>query len=653
MFTDNDGDGSFDAVAGDTLTQNARVFIDTNRDGQFTDGIDVSTLTDANGNWTLQQPVSASGEFLRIRVEDRASFETTLPGEAEDLDEYSVFVQPGDTPSETFDFAFVPEPGTGDGGDGGTDGGDGGTDGGDGGDGGDAGTDGGDGGTDGGGGGPMPGTISGTVFNDLDGNGFQSFGEGGLSNITVFLDINGNGSLDTDLNEPSRVTNIAGSYEFASIAPGAYSVRVVAESPFQQTSPTTNFGSQIVTLASGGLATDVTFGVQNLATSDYGDLGGNFPTLAGGAVPGASHRISSTTYLGAAPPDGEIDGQPTPNADGDDVSNGDEDGVVVDFGSDGILSPDELFTITVTVAGVGGFLSAWMDFDGDGEWSADERIFDDKPLAPGVHTLTRRFEGDADTTLLQAPSDTTTVNGIGSRFRWGPELDNPETPNPTAFGGAVIGGEVEDYLFSQGVFVNAVSVGDYDGSGSVDAGDLGMFQEYFGDDSSGTADGNTDGVVNAADYTIWRDNVGLTAFAVTGPAIAPATAPPVAPATAPPVEPELPAEPELLIEPAVVVAAAVAPAATPEAAPAVAPVSLDPVTVVEPAPVIIRDTGTALAVLADEPASEPVMSTIFVFNGSSDTGAELEPIGPTLTDEAAGVDLALELLGEGDGDYEG
>ncbi|MEM1304612.1 MAG: hypothetical protein AAGG46_06930, partial [Planctomycetota bacterium] len=32
VFTDNDGDGSFDAVAGDTLTQNARVFIDTNRD---------------------------------------------------------------------------------------------------------------------------------------------------------------------------------------------------------------------------------------------------------------------------------------------------------------------------------------------------------------------------------------------------------------------------------------------------------------------------------------------------------------------------------------------------------------------------------------------------------------------------------------------
>lgn len=57
--------------------------------------------------------------------------------------------------------------------------------------------------------------------------------------------------------------------------------------------------------------------------------------------------------------------------------------------------------------------------------------------------------------------------------------------------------------------------GDYDGSGTVDAGDYTAWKNAFGTSvTPGTgADGNGDGIVNIADYTLWRDNLGATVAA--------------------------------------------------------------------------------------------------------------------------------------------
>ncbi|MGI9456068.1 MAG: dockerin type I domain-containing protein, partial [Aeoliella sp.] len=55
--------------------------------------------------------------------------------------------------------------------------------------------------------------------------------------------------------------------------------------------------------------------------------------------------------------------------------------------------------------------------------------------------------------------------------------------------------------------------GDYDRSGTVDHLDYVAWQAQFGDEVllPGTAaDGNADGKVNADDYTVWRDHLGLT-----------------------------------------------------------------------------------------------------------------------------------------------
>jgi hypothetical protein len=56
----------------------------------------------------------------------------------------------------------------------------------------------------------------------------------------------------------------------------------------------------------------------------------------------------------------------------------------------------------------------------------------------------------------------------------------------------------------------AAPAGDYDGDGDVDAGDYGVWQSNFGEETillGSGADGNYDGVVDTADYTVWRDSM--------------------------------------------------------------------------------------------------------------------------------------------------
>ena len=52
--------------------------------------------------------------------------------------------------------------------------------------------------------------------------------------------------------------------------------------------------------------------------------------------------------------------------------------------------------------------------------------------------------------------------------------------------------------------------GDYSGDGVVDAADYDLWRANVGDTTSLVADGNGDGLVDSADYVLWRNNVGLT-----------------------------------------------------------------------------------------------------------------------------------------------
>ncbi|MEZ6125094.1 MAG: FG-GAP-like repeat-containing protein [Planctomycetaceae bacterium] len=88
------------------------------------------------------------------------------------------------------------------------------------------------------------GTLRGRVWNDLNFNGTDDAGEPALSGIQVYLDQNGNGSLDAQ--EVSVQTNSAGEYVFQNVAPGQYLVRQVLASAQDQTAPSTYVGLKSV-----------------------------------------------------------------------------------------------------------------------------------------------------------------------------------------------------------------------------------------------------------------------------------------------------------------------------------------------------------------------------------------------------------------------
>ena len=159
-----------------------------------------------------------------------------------------------------------------------------------------------------------------------------------------------------------------------------------------------------------------------LAGYDYGDLPDSFATtdLAGGP----NHLISPTLYLGSRV-DPEGDGQPSPNADGDDANPSgldDEDGINFDTP----LIPGEIATITVLAVGSGNF-SGWLDFNGSGQFGPGERVFTNTALSPGSTVLS-----------FTVPA-TATPGNTGARFRY-------TSGSLTAPTGPALDGEVEDYL---------------------------------------------------------------------------------------------------------------------------------------------------------------------------------------------------------------
>ncbi len=69
---------------------------------------------------------------------------------------------------------------------------------------------------------PPQGAIAGTLLQDLNLNGIKDAGEVGYSSRDVFLDLNNNGTLDT--NEPRTSTAFDGTFYFPRLDPGTYTV---------------------------------------------------------------------------------------------------------------------------------------------------------------------------------------------------------------------------------------------------------------------------------------------------------------------------------------------------------------------------------------------------------------------------------------------
>ena len=118
----------------------------------------------------------------------------------------------------------------------------------------------------------IEGSIAGTKFNDINGDGVRQVGEPGLGGITVFLDTNNNGLLDGG--ETSTVTDVNGDYLFDELLAGTYLVRQMLAPGIVQTTP----NPPDVVLEVNEDVTDVDFGDFFLVTIDgtkFEDLNGN------------------------------------------------------------------------------------------------------------------------------------------------------------------------------------------------------------------------------------------------------------------------------------------------------------------------------------------------------------------------------------------
>ena len=150
-----------------------------------------------------------------------------------------------------------------------------------------------------------------------------------------------------------------------------------------------------------------------------------YPTL--GIHDGARHIINPRMHLGKLI-DAEPDGQPNLNATGDDIKPplwpNDEDGVVFKpiYAGCGAKVRVE--------ASLDGFLNAWMDFNGDGDWADQgEQIFTNKPVPAGYNYLT-----------YQVPANAVVTQPTFARFRYSSQM------GLLSYTGLAQDGEVEDYM---------------------------------------------------------------------------------------------------------------------------------------------------------------------------------------------------------------
>jgi hypothetical protein len=102
-----------------------------------------------------------------------------------------------------------------------------------------------------------PAIITGTVFNDANGDGTQDNGETGLASVQVYLDLGNVGYFVTG--DPTTMTNATGGYTLAGLVAGSYIVRQALPLGYVQTTPANGFGHH-VTVSAGQTLSGQSFG---------------------------------------------------------------------------------------------------------------------------------------------------------------------------------------------------------------------------------------------------------------------------------------------------------------------------------------------------------------------------------------------------------
>jgi uncharacterized surface anchored protein len=133
-------------------------------------------------------------------------------------------------------------------------------------------------------------TISGSKFNDLNGNGVKDSGEPGLSGVTIQL-------RNADQTK-TATTDASGNFSFTGVTPGAYTLAEVVPVGFVQTAPG-GPGTFIVTVTAGQNATGFLFGnraaIGSISGTKFNDANGNGVKDTGEAgVSGVTIRLTNS-----------------------------------------------------------------------------------------------------------------------------------------------------------------------------------------------------------------------------------------------------------------------------------------------------------------------------------------------------------------------
>lgn len=203
--------------------------------------------------------------------------------------------------------------------------------------------------------------------------------------------------------------------------------------------PTDTVKYRAVTRAASILVRGVDFGD---ALKPTGSPGSDYPVTL--AQDGARHVIDDTLYLGAGVDD-ELDGSPaTTNTEGDNATGGDEDGVR--FSSTIFSLPSRSASSLAITASNAAFVSAWIDFNGDGDWNdANENVVVDHAVDRGTNVV-----------AFEVPPHSY-IGSVAARIR----ISSQTGLQPI---GLAVDGEVEDYMLQiraagEPIEINPVSTG--------------------------------------------------------------------------------------------------------------------------------------------------------------------------------------------------
>ncbi|MBB6431260.1 family 16 glycosylhydrolase [Algisphaera agarilytica] len=165
-----------------------------------------------------------------------------------------------------------------------------------------------------------------------------------------------------------------------------------------------------------------------------------------------------------------------------------QSGVSVTGDSEYTLSANVRINSNDSITGTNNLLVMWMEFfDGNNNSLGSEGgVIADGSINNNTWLL-RELTG-------VAPSDAVSVN-VGFEFI-----------QPNNQGGAVW---VDSVSLTESLAI--ALAGDYNNNGVVDAADYTVWQDSFGSTTDLAADGNGNGVIDAADYTVWQDNFGQSA----------------------------------------------------------------------------------------------------------------------------------------------